>query len=331
MKRFTWVLAVAFLSVFAIGVQTSHTQAPAPAAAPPAGQPPAGAPAWAFPTPDAVQPPVDANEQVRIPDSTKMMTRAQVDDLFNAADWFPEQNAPRPDIITKGRTPTAMACGVCHLMSGMGHPESSDLAGLPVAYIVNQMTDFKSGVRKDYARMNGIAGATTAEEWQAAAQWFSSLKPLPWYKVVETATVPKTYLTGGRMRIPSADGGTEPIGNRIIVVPQDNARVLARDPRIGFIANVPPGSVAKGEALATTGANGKTFACAICHGAGLKGVGDIPRLAGAHPTYLARQLYNIKLGNSNGLAASLMKPVVANLTDEDIVDLAAYVASLPGN
>ena len=75
--------------------------------------------------------------------------------------------------------------------------------------------------------------------------------------MVETETVPKTYLTGGRMRVPRPDGGTEPLGNRIIVVPQDNARVLARDPRIGFIANVPPGSVAKGEALVSTGGKGK--------------------------------------------------------------------------
>jgi cytochrome c553 len=329
MKRFTWVLAVGFLSIFAIGVQTSHTQAPAASAAP-AG-PPAGAPGWAFPMPDPVQPPTDANAQVRIPDSTKTMTATQVDDLFTAADWFPDQNPPRPDIITKGRQPNAMACGVCHLMSGMGHPESADLAGLPVNYIVNQMNDFKSGVRKDYARMNGIAAATTPEEWQQAAQWFSSLKPLPWYKVVETETVPKTYLTGGRMRVPSPDGGTEPIGNRIIVVPQDPARVLARDPRIGFIANVPPGSVAKGEALVSTGGNGKTIACSICHGQGLKGLGDVPRLAGVHPTYLVRQLFNFKTGNSNGMAAVLMKPVAANLTDEDMTDIAAYIAGLPEN
>ena len=133
------------------------------------------------------------------------------------------------------------------------------------------------------------------------------------------------------MRIPHPDGGTEPLGSRIIVVPQDNARVLARDPRIGFIAYVPPGSIKKGETLATTGDNGKTIACSICHGAGLTGVGNTPRLAGAHPTYIARQLYNFKIGASNGMAAALMKPVVANMTDEDILNVAAYVASLPRN
>lgn len=326
MKRFSWVLAVAFLSVFAIGVQTSHTQAPAAAPAAPPG------PGWAFPVPDPVQPPTDPNAQVHIPDSTKTMTATQVDDLFTAADWFPDLNAPRPDIVMKGRQPNAMACGVCHLMSGMGHPESADLAGLPVNYIVNQMNDFKSGIRKDPARMNGIAAAITDEEVKQAAQWFSALKPLPWYKVVEADTVPKTYVANpGRMRLPSPGGGTEPIGMRIIVVPQDVPRVLARDPRIGFIAYAPTGSVAKGEALVTTGGNGKTIACSICHGTGLKGLGDVPRLAGVHPTYLARQLYNIKSGNSNGMAAILMKPVAANLTDEDIVDIAAYIAGLPEN
>jgi cytochrome c553 len=326
LKWLTWILPVAVFSVLAIGVQISHTQAPAGP-----GQPPPGVPSWAFPTPDPLRP-VDEAEQIRVPGSDIVLTRTQVEDQYAAADWFPNENTPRPEIVMKGRAPNARACGVCHLMSGMGHPESSDLAGLPVEYMVRQMADFKSGTRKDYARMNGIAAATTEAEWREAAQWFSSLKPIPWYKVVEADMVPKTYVANpGRMRLPEPDGSMEPIGNRVIVVPQDVGRVMARDPRVGFTAYVPPGSLAKGEALATTGANGKTIACAICHGAGLRGVGDIPRLAGSHPTYLARQLYLIKLGLSNGMAAALMKPVVANLSDEDIVNIAAYIASLPVN
>src|SRR5262249_1746807 len=162
--------------------------------------------------------------------------------------------------------------------------------GLPVQFIINQMQDFKSGDRKDPARMNGIAAATTPEEWEMAAKWFNSLKPVSWYKVTEADMVPKTIVTGARMRIPDPSGGMEPIGNRIIVVPQDTPRVLARDPRVGFTAYVPMGSLAKGKALVETGGNGKTIACSICHGADVKGVGDIPRLAGVHPTYLARQL-----------------------------------------
>jgi cytochrome c553 len=275
---------------------------------------------------------VDESAQVRVPDSAKTYTRAQIDDLFNAVDWFPDQGAPRPAIVMHGREPAAMACGVCHLMSGMGHPESSDLAGLPIEYMINQMKDFKSGARKDYARMNGIAQATTEEEWRQAAQWFSAIKPIPWTRVVESTTVPKTYLLApGRMRLLLPAGGTEPIGNRIIVVPEDVDRAVARDPRVGFIAHVPPGSIAKGEALATTGGAGKTIPCSICHGPGLKGLGEVPRLAGSHPTYLARQLYNFKIGASNGMTAALMKPVVANLTDDEILALSAYVASLPIN
>jgi cytochrome c553 len=320
-KRFSWICAVALVAALAIGVQTSHTQDSAPALGP----------AWAFPQPSPTQPSVDENEKVSIPGSDQTFTRKQIDDLFNVVDWFPTENTPRPDIVMKGQPPAAMACGVCHLMSGMGHPESADLAGLPAQYIVNQMNDFKSGARKDYARMNGIANATTPEEWQQAADWFSSLKPIPWYKVVEATMVPKTYLTPGRMRIPTADGAMEPLGDRIIILPQDTARVLARDPRVGFIANVPPGSVAKGETLVMTGDNGKTIACSICHGMGLTGVGNTPRLAGIHPTYLARQLYNFKNGTTTSMAAALMKPVVANLTDEDIINIAAYVASLPEN
>jgi cytochrome c553 len=274
---------------------------------------------------------VDENAVLRIPGSTKTYTRAQIDELFTAEDWFPEEGPPRPEIILRGREPGAMACGVCHLMSGMGHPESSDLAGLPADYIVKQMADFKSGARKDYARMNGIANATTEEEWRQAAQWFAALKPIPWYKVVESETVPKTYLDDGRARYVHPAGGTEPIGNRIIVLPEDEARVVARDPKAGYIAHVPPGSVEKGKALVEMGGAGKTIPCAICHGPGLRGLGEVPRIAGAHPPYIARQLYNYKLNLSNGAASMLMKPVAANLTDEDIVAIAAYLASLPVN
>jgi cytochrome c553 len=321
LKRFSWIFAVGLVCLLAVGVQTSHTQAPAPAPEP----------AWAFPLASPNQPAVDENEKIAVPGSSVTKTRAEIDDLFNTTDWFPNENTPRPDIVMKGRPPAAMACGVCHLMSGMGHPESSDLAGLPAQYMVDQMNDFKSGARKDYARMNGIANATTPEEWKAAADWFAALKPIPWYKVEEATTVPKTYLTGGRMRIPLPEGGTEPIGNRIIIVPQDNARVLARDPRVGFTALVPPGSLAKGQSLATTGDSGKTIACSICHGMGLHGSGNTPRLAGVHPTYMARQLYLFKRGDRKGLASALMQPVVANLTDEDILNLSAYLATLPPN
>jgi cytochrome c553 len=319
MRTFGGVLAVALFAVLAIGAQTPQAQTPPPAAAP--------GPAWAFPVPDAVQPvTMDMTTPRKLAGSTKTYTQTEIDDLFNAVDWLPGEHGPAPAIVLHGRPPAAMACGVCHLMSGMGHPESSTLAGLSADFILRQMADFKSGDRKDNARMNGIAQATTEDEWKQAAQYFASLPQVPWTKVVEAATVPKTFLNGGRMRLPHPDGSTEPIGNRIIVVPQDADRVTARDPKTGFIAYVPPDSLAKGEALATAG-GGKTIPCFICHGQGLKGAGDVPRIAGGHPTYIARQLYNFRSGASNGGTAQLMKATVANLTDDDILALAAYVAA----
>jgi LSD1 subclass zinc finger protein len=123
-------------------------------------------------------------------------------------------------------------------------------------------------------------------------------------------------------------GGTEPIGARIIEVPQDPARATARDPRSGFTDYVPTGSIAKGQALVTTG-GGKTIPCAICHGTNLLGMGDVPRLAGLSPVYIARQLYRFQNGDRNGDAAELMKPTVAQLNDDDIIAVAAFLASKP--
>lgn len=121
------------------------------------------------------------------------------------------------------------------------------MTGFTADYIVQQMADFKSGVRKDAARMNGIAKAVSDEESRQAAEWFAALKPAVWTKVIEADTVPKTVVAQGRMRFAQPGGGTEPIGNRIITVPQDEARARSRDPRSGFIAYVPPGSIAKGK------------------------------------------------------------------------------------
>jgi cytochrome c553 len=290
---------------------------------------------WAYPVPDPA--PTSANDVTpkKIPGSTKSYTQAQIDDQFNPPDWFPDEHGPLPSVVQKGIQ--AQACGSCHLMSGLGHPESATLAGLPVAYMLRQMADFKSGVRKDpmihepsqrAARMNIIAAGLPEEEMRKAVEWFATLKPAVWYKVVEAQTVPKTWVNGGRMRLPLPAGGAEPLGNRIITLPQDPARVESRDPHSGFIAYVPPGSVKRGEALVTTGGSGKTVSCAICHGEGLKGLGDVPRLAGIHPIYLVRQLFNFQVGANTSTAAAQMRKVVEKLTEDDMIAIAAYAGSL---
>jgi cytochrome c553 len=290
---------------------------------------------WAYPLPDKAPPGTGDTGPKKIPGSTRSFTQTQIDDQFNPPDWFPDEHGPLPKVVKTGIQ--AQACGSCHLMSGLGHPESANLAGLPVAYMIRQMEDFKTGERKDpmmheqsarAARMNNIAAGLPEEDMRKAVEWFANLKPAVWYKVVETQTVPKSWVNGGRMRLPLPEGGTEPLGNRIITMPQDAARVESRDPHSGFIAYVPPGSVKKGEALATNGGSGKTISCAICHGEGLKGLGDVPRLAGIHPIYIVRQLFNFQTGANNSTAAALMKKVVKDLSEDDMIALAAYAASL---
>jgi cytochrome c553 len=150
--------------------------------------------------------------------------------------------------------------------------------------------------------------------------------------------VPKTRIAGELFIATSAER-TEPIAGRIIEAPEsEDQSELLRNSRSGFVAYVPVGSIRKGKALVKLGGmkivgnqivQGKTTACGACHGADLMGVADVPPLAGRSPSYLARQIFDIQQGTRNGASALLMKMVVANLTPEDIVAIAAYVASRP--
>jgi cytochrome c553 len=290
---------------------------------------------WAYPVPDPQTPGAPDKTKKTLPGSSRSYTQAEIDDQFNPPDWFPEEHGALPNVVQKGIQ--AQACGSCHLMSGMGHPESATLAGLPVQYMFRQMEDFKKGLRKDpeihekslrAARMNIIASGLPDDQMRQAIEWFASLKPTVWYKVEEAQTVPKSWVNAGRMRLPLPSGGTEPLGNRIITLPQDPARVEERDPHSGFIAYVPPGSLKRGEELVKNGGSGKTVACAICHGEGLKGLGDVPRLAGIHPIYLMRQLFDFQVGANSSSAGAQMKKVVEKLSEDDMIAIAAYAASL---
>jgi cytochrome c553 len=316
MRKVVWVLA--FGVACALGV-----------AARPPQQAAANRPTWAFLVPDANQPPAeDLTAPKKLPGSSKTYTQAQIDDLSNPPDWFPDSHPPAPPVVSHGNGKDVLACGACHLMSGLGHPESANLAGLSAGYIESTMEDFKTGARKDPARMTAIGKAISEEDIKAAAEWFASLKPMVWTKVVEADMVPKTYVTPTRARLPLPGGGMEPIGNRIIEVPDDAQRAIERDPTSGFTAYVPVGTLAKGKDLVETGGNGVTLQCAICHGDSLQGMGDVPRIAGLSPIYIGRQLYNLQVGQNNGAAAAMMQPVIGKLTDDQMLQIAAYVASL---
>ena len=292
---------------------------------------PNGLPSWAYNIPDKDQPPLTPLKgTIHVQGSAQEYEAAQVRSTTNPPDWFPEEHPPAPSIVKGPNAPPGATCGTCHLMSGQGHPESADIAGLPAEYIVRQMKYFKSGARKENERMAPIAKAVSDEDVRAAADYFAAIKPIPWVKVMETATPPKTYVSiDARHRVLDPAGGTEPIGQRIIETPVDPAQTSIRNPHSAFIAYVPPGSIAKGEALVKSGGSGKTIQCAICHGDDLKGLGEVPRLGGLQPVYIARQLVCMQNGSSAGTATALMKKVVANLSEDDIISISAYLGSLP--
>jgi cytochrome c553 len=110
----------------------------------------------------------------------------------------------------------------------------------------------------------------------------------------------------------------------VIETPANVDREQLRDPHAGFIAYVPKGAIAKGRRLAAS------LDCASCHGPGLHGMDSTaPALAGRSPSYLARQLYDFQNGTRHGEMGAVMQPVVAKLTAADMVNLTAYLASLP--
>ena len=286
-------------------------------------------PSWAFPAPEPNAPKSkDDGKPKRIPGSNLSFTQQQIDgDPFNPPDWLPNEHPTMPEVVAHGRKP-AQACARCHLANGNGHPESATLTGLNAEYMIRQTYLFKSDTRKDYASaMNAFARAMTDRDIKEAAEYFAAIKPEVFYKVVEVPMVPRTFIDDKFMRLPHPDNGKEPIGKRIITVPENVERTEARDPHSGFIAYVPPGSIKKGEAL-VKGGGGKTIACGICHGPGLQGLGEVPRLAGQHPIFIARQLYKFQDGRNGGSWAELMKAPVAKLSGDDIIAISAYIGSL---
>jgi cytochrome c553 len=299
----------------------------------------------------ALRPNEDPAEQTqprRARGSRVQYSLVDVRDGHNVIDWFPQDHpSPMPPIIKNGPAAgtgnTARGCGSCHLPNGKGRPENAPPAGLPVAYFMRQLQDFRDGLRRsadprkpNTYTMIELAKAMTDEEMRLSAEYFGAIRWTPWIRVVETETVPKTRIVGN-LFLPTAQERTEPIAGRIIEVPEDveQAETL-RNPRSGFIAYVPTGSVEKGRDLVTTGGmrvvgneiiQGKTTPCVTCHGLDLMGVADVPPIAGRSPSYLVRQIWDIQQGARNGSAVQLMKQAIVNLNGDDLVSIAAYVSS----
>src|ERR1700726_2593780 len=175
--------------------------------------------AWAFPEPSPDVPPEDNSVVKHVPGSSKSYTQGQVDNIYTPPDWFPDEHPPFPKVVASGEGKATPGCASCHLASGSGHPESANLTGLTADYILTQLHDFQQGLRTDPRhRMSEIAKGMTEEDVKEAAAYFASQKPRFWIRVVETDTVPETYMNAGRRRYVRPAGRMEPIGSRIIEV-----------------------------------------------------------------------------------------------------------------
>ena len=272
---------------------------------------------------EARQPPKDQKTLVYLPGSTRTYRREQLSGSI--PDWWPQEHPPMPTIVAAGRD-KGIPCSLCHGPTGAGLPHTATLTGLPAAYIVEQVKAFRDGSRANDEMHFETTHVSDADVRQAAA-YFSGLHlGAARTRIIEAARVPATHIET-YMLVPTAGGGSEPIGDRIIELPLDVEYVRMGDAHARFVAYVPPGSVARGHLLATTG-GGTTVACTSCHGADLRGVVNVPPLAGRSPTYLTRQLVQFALGHRRGMATLPMQQEVSRLTLADMVSVAAYAATL---
>jgi cytochrome c553 len=328
-------------AVVAPALAPATAQSPAPAAPPAAKLTPIELPEWLFPIdPNSLVPPpskpvpLDDKVLLEIPDSTEKFTLARINDPFNPPDWRPASHGPMPEVVARGRKPAVWACALCHTPTGQGRPENSALAGLPEGYIKQQLLDYRSGKRKAIGpekylpgpNMMKVAKALTDQEIEDSARWFSQQKLRRRVYVIESFRIPRAERAAW---IYMEHGGTEDLEGRMLEVTQDLTRHEYRDDRLEYLAYVPPGAINRGKRLVTTTEGGKTQVCTTCHLGNLKGTPAIPAISGRSPTYLLRQLLAFRNGLRTGDTAAQMNPVVEKLTLEEMIDIVAYLASLP--
>jgi cytochrome c553 len=231
--------------------------------------------------------------------------------------------------VVQGKAGGTDACGYCHMPNGAGRPENAALAGLPAAYLVQQVLDMQSGLRLPLPhftasqRMLDASRRTTVPELAAAARYYSQVRYIKRLRVIETVTVPHFAING--VYLFDSDGPPALLGQRIVEGPDDNQRFAMRDDRVTYRAYVPIGSVSRGDEIA--GGEGAHAPCSSCHGDGLKGAAA-PALAGRSPTVTFRQLYAFQNDFRSGKNTAPMKAIVSGRSIQDLIALSAYAASL---
>jgi cytochrome c553 len=107
--------------------------------------------AWAYaiaPEPAPAAPPEDGTRH-SLPGSDRSFTRSEIRYSFGPADWYPGDHPAMPPIVASGREAAGVwACSMCHYPNGKGRPENAGVAGLPKEYFIQQMHDFRNGLRR---------------------------------------------------------------------------------------------------------------------------------------------------------------------------------------
>jgi cytochrome c553 len=295
-------------------------------------------PAWAFPVlGTASMPPAtgtDTSVVAATPTSRAKFSVGRTRDRYDVADWNPATHRAAPPIVMHGRKPVVMACGFCHLADGRGRPENAMVAGLPVEYFVQQVKDMRTRARHaaspvpfpSSVAMQLIADSVTDAELDEAARYFARVRARRASRVIEADSIPKTMpLNGLSMVLPGHE--REALGNRVVEATLDLRRHELHDPMAEYTAFVPRGSVARGRTLAAGDLRHGVQGCGSCHGADLRGVRDVPPLAGRSPSYLLRQLIAFRTGARSGSGSGPMREVAGRLGIDDMVAAAAYAGS----
>lgn len=343
MKRILFAVAM-FVPLLASGAQSQKAVKPM---TPPAGAfaagttardlspmmatPPAAF-AWAYPVAPVNMPHPDptATFTAQGADPSMKLTMRQVGDAFSPPDWFPKEHAPLPQIVAHGRAPHVPACTLCHLPNGNGHPESASISGLTTPYIVEQMYAFRDGERTNIRApaMIEMALDISEQELRAAAAYYANIpkSQQKWIRVVESSRAPASHVGAGGARFFDKGTKTIPVPQDMIYEVAESEQVELRNAHVGFVDYVPTGSLAKGRIVAM-GNHGLMRTCGSCHGDDYRGHEDAPRIAGRGAYYLIRQLADMRSGVRKGAALGKMKEIIGKLSDADIINVAAYMAS----
>ena len=325
------VIAIASV-VLGASVVIAQQNPPAPAA-----PIPAGLPEWAYtPPPPAGSPPPPSRSAGRrqrrfsIAGTDKTMTRGALRGVKEIPDWYPGDRQRSDAAIVRDGKEGVRACGFCHLADGTGRPENAPVNSLHVAYFIQQMQDYKNGLRKsadprkkNTNNMIAFAKEATDEEIKAAAEYFAA------------PALPEAHQGH---RVAHGPEGASP-GRDAHGDPQTKAaawsRSATRSSRCRTTTCAP-------RRVTRTWARPRTCRQGAQQGQGARrevSVHHLPRpepgrarpragLAGRSPSYMMRQLFDMKVGARRGPWFDLMKPIVDSMSVQDLLALSAYAGSV---